>query len=230
MPRLTKDFGFSKDKNIKYLEDAFNDFFNSKMEKMFPIGAIVITNSNANPVELGYPGTRWESIGSGRMLVNCGSAPFDGNPGTEYGNAGSTHDHIIYGMEDIPSQWPLDHDERQIYADLIAANQPNIDQKASKEASGVNEPIMRFLLHSDTSHAQYEYAEYTREEDAPASYVPYELGKLELRPTWPVTVDLAGNVYTESANRIKAEPSGSGTDLINNYPPCMLTHIWKRTA
>lgn len=221
----TKDYGFDPNKNLRNLEDFMKDYLSAKFETMWPIGSIVILmdSANKNPLDLGYPGKRWELIGGGQMLVcRANSGDWNHECGYPVGSAGTNHTHLIVGEEDLPSGCPaLSGDERQIYADMLPANSPNVDQAASKQASGGGDPMVRFLLHSDTSHWEYS--------DDSSTYVDPQYGKLELRPVWPNTVLNGGASYPLSENKIRATASGSGGDIGTNYPPGMLCNIWKRT-
>lgn len=238
---VSKDFAFKGNKDLQFLGDYLDNYLREKFGSMFPVGHIIINvSTDKNPHDMGYPGT-WQKIGEGRTLVSSGPhAPWNSTVGNPGGHESANHTHIIYAGEALPAAYPLTDAERQMFADMLPANSPNVDQAASKaatQAAGYGDsPVERFIFHSDTSHAEYEYAEYSDPSQAPASYVDYEYGTLELRPTWPVTKLFDGTTYTMSQNRITAEKSGSkgtgigGDDLESNMPPYILSHIWKRVT
>ena len=242
----TKDFAFGRNKDLKYLQDAFNEFFNNKMDKMFPVGAIVTTGANITPQAMGYIGT-WEQIGGGYALVsrrNDAKAPFNQNSFVTIGSDASKHTHTIYDTE----QWkpdgsdpdpvsgervpPLGSTERRIYADLIDANHPDVDQERSYTESakfGYTAPVERLVFHSNNDHAEY---------NPSAEYVPYSFGTMELRPTWPRTVltgDAEGTSRPSPNNPITASYIGGGSEIDPSetgndaaYPPSYLVNVWKR--
>lgn len=250
----TKDFAFGKNKDLKYLQDAFNEFFNNKMNTMFPVGSIVVTASNSTPASMGYIGT-WEQISGGYALVsrrNDSAAPFNGSPLTPIGSDASKHTHTIYDTE----QWkpdgsdpdpvsgervpPLGSNDRRIYADLIDANSGDVDQERSRQASSAagygDAPVERLVFHSDNAHS-----EYWRDTDPDGNshtFVDYDYGTLELRPTWPRTVlngDPEGHSRPSPNNAIEASYIGGGSEIQPSetgddaaYPPSYLVNIWKR--
>lgn len=222
---MANEFSFKDNKDIARLEDMFNQFFNNKLNRMFPIGALVLTMNNKRPNEIGYPGS-WQLYSQGRTLVGrATSGDWDVPVETTGGNDGNMHNHLIFSEEDIPEgarQWIRSYDERQVFSDLLPANSPNVNQEASRIASN-NEQVVRFMLHADTSHWEYS--------SDPSTYVDPQYGKLELRPSWINTVlNGSDRVYPMSENRLCATMVGEGNLLDAAMPPYMVTNIWKRVS
>ena len=236
---VSKDFAFKGNKDLQYFEDAFNALFNAKMNKMFPIGAIVCTESGLTPNQMGYPGT-WEQLSGGLALVsrrNDAQSPWNSAAGSEQGHSGTSHTHIVYDTEEWPNHEDIDPKNRVIYADLIDANNPAVDRAKSQErsvAAGYGDsPVQRLVLHSDR-----ENAEYWRDVDPTGSshtYNDLNFGSLELRPVWPRTF-LYNEEHPEGFetpgcnNPITANYAGEGQILQGSYPPCSLVNMWRRKS
>ena len=205
-------YGFKNNKDLQDMDLAIEAKFNSLMDKMFPIGSIVITTDNKNPAEKGYPGNKsdWRLICDGRTIIGRsadGPAPFD----TTGGNEGANHTHTIYASElqneYIPSGLAED---RQIYSDVLDGDSEQCDPEHSEGL------CYKYLLHSD--------------DDLTGAY---QFGKLELRKTyttyawnqelWPGRQPQIGY-----SNPIMAASAGGGEALVDNMPPYMVMNIWRR--
>lgn len=237
---VSKDFAFNGNKDLRYLDAWFEEKMNQRINKMFPVGSIVTTESSVTPSQMGYIGT-WEQIGGGYVLAsrrNDATPPFNGQSGSTPGSADTNHTHTIYNTEEWPHHETIPSTDRVIYADLIDANNEAVDQAKSQErsvAAGYGDsPVQRLVLHSDRSNAEYwRNVDPTGESH---TYTDLDFGTLELRPTWPRTF-LRNDEHPEGFetpgynNPITASYAGEGEHgLSDNYPPCWLVNVWRRKS
>lgn len=196
------------------------------IKNIFPVGYVFITmNDSQNPNTL-FPGTTWERMYAGRMLVNYDSGNNLFNKANKTGGAWA-HSHTIKGTNLTENQIPHhvhiigDHRHTVVYNTSEAGYKDDARLFRTYEESSGSEGFDRIVLKAASSN----------KEDG-------KLNKMRIRTGGDPMITGRAQGMDSTNNNEKPTTYGTGgngahthgCDASNAMPPYVVCHMWKRTA